>query len=134
MKYLLDTDICIYLIKKRSPPLIKKILTCKAGDLAISAITLAELEYGVAKSIHQDKNRLALATFITPLHILPFDAELCRTYAELRATLETHGTPIGPYDMLIAAHALHVKCPLVTNNTREFSRIPKLKIENWTTL
>ena len=99
--------------------------------LAVSSITLAELMYGVQKSTHQQKNKTALAEFISPLEIMPFDEEAASRYGEIRAYLEKKGTPIGSLDMMIGAHAQCLNLMLVTNNKKEFSRIPHLKIEDW---
>jgi tRNA(fMet)-specific endonuclease VapC len=132
MKYLLDTNICIYLIKKRTEMVLKHLQKCRAGEVGISSITLAELEYGVEKSSQPEHNRAALAEFVTPLEILPFDAVCAEKYGAVRAELEKAGTPIGSMDMLIGAHALCVGAVLVTNNVREFNRIKKLKVADWT--
>lgn len=133
MKLLLDTNICIYIIKQQPAAVLQRFLEYEVGDIGISSITLAELRYGVAKSTHQDKNAKALDEFIIPLEVIPFDAEAAYFYGEIRAILERAGTPIGAMDLLIAAHALALGIPLVTNNTREFARIPELNIINWTT-
>jgi len=101
------------------------------GDIGISSITLSELRYGVAKSTHQQKNAKALDEFITPLEVVSFDEEAAHVYGEIRATLEKAGTPIGAMDMLIAAHAVSLGIPLVTNNTREFARITSLNVFDW---
>jgi tRNA(fMet)-specific endonuclease VapC len=102
------------------------------GDVGISAITYSELRYGVANSSNSDRNSIALAEFIAPLEVLDYTGEIAETYGSIRSTLKRKGKLIGPLDLLIAAHALHLESTLVTNNVREFSRIPKLKIENWT--
>lgn len=132
MKLLLDTNICIYIIKQQPAAVLQRFLEYEVGDIGISSITLAELRYGVAKSTHQDKNAKALDEFIIPLEIVPFDEAAAHLYGEIRATLERAGTPIGAMDLLIAAHALALEIPLVTNNTREFARIPDLNVINWT--
>jgi tRNA(fMet)-specific endonuclease VapC len=131
MKYLLDTNICIYLIKHDPPSVRKHFQRLVPGDVGISSITLAELEYGAAKSRHPEKNREALAQFVLPLEVLPFDAEAALTYGQIRADLEVRGAPIGSMDLLIAAHALALDVALVTNNLREFRRVRKLQMENW---
>lgn len=128
---MLDTNICIYIIKKRPVEVIQRLLKLKPSDVFISSITLAELEYGVQKSGSPVKNRLALAAFTAPLSILPFDDVSASKYGEIRACLESKGNMIGPYDALIAAHALACGLTLVTNNENEFRRVQKLKIENW---
>lgn len=131
MLYLLDTDICIYLIKRRPPQVLRRFQTYALGAIGISSVTLAELHYGVAKSQFPERNRLALEAFTLPLEILPFDAAAAAAYGQVRAALERQGRPIGAMDLMIAAHALALKAVLVTNNTREFERVPALKVENW---
>jgi tRNA(fMet)-specific endonuclease VapC len=132
MKLMLDTNICIYLIRHQPPAVLKHFLEFQVGDIGISSITLSELHYGVAKSRHKEKNAEALDEFLVPLEIVSFDDEAARFYGDIRAVLEKAGTPIGAMDMLIAAHALSMGVMLVTNNAREFSRIPKLSIADWT--
>ena len=131
MKLMLDTNICIYIIKQQPVTVLKRFLEYQIGDIGISSITLSELRYGVAKSTHQEKNTKALDEFITPLEVVSFDEEAAHVYGDIRATLEKAGTPIGSMDMLIAAHAVSLGIPLVTNNTREFERIQALKIIDW---
>jgi tRNA(fMet)-specific endonuclease VapC len=131
MDYLLDTNICIYIIKKRPEKVLEKFNTLSLGDVAISSITLAELHYGIMKSSNPKKNQEALEKFLTPLEILDFDYFATLEYGKIRAELEKKGTPVGPLDTLIAAHAKSQKLTLVTNNEKEFIRIPDLKIENW---
>lgn len=128
---MLDTNICIYIIKQKPPEVLKRFLDYQVGDIAISTITLAELRYGVAKSNYREKNAKALDNFILPLEILPFDEEATRFYGEIRAALEKAGSPIGSMDLLIAAHAVSQGVTLVTNNTKEFERVPGLKAVNW---
>ncbi len=130
--YLLDTDICIYLIKGKSPRALTKLQTMDIDSVGISSITLGELEYGVARSAKPQQNRLALAQFLAPLSILLFDDMAAAQYGPVRALLEAKGTPIGPLDTLIASHATSLDATLVTNNVREFSRVPGLTVENWT--
>ena len=132
MSYLLDTDICIYVIKKQPSAAIARMQSCALEDINISAITLAELELGVEKSKHQQTNRIALLEFLSPFRIRDFDQPAAHAYAELRADLERRGLPIGPLDMLIAAHAISLGLTLVTNSLREFRKIPRLKTDNWT--
>jgi tRNA(fMet)-specific endonuclease VapC len=132
MKIMLDTNICIYIIKHQSAAVLKHFLEYQVGDISISSITLSELRFGVAKSMHREKNSKALDAFIIPLEIISFDEEAARIYGDIRANLEKEGKPIGAMDMLIAAHAISLGIPLVTNNTREFSRIPALNIIDWT--
>ena len=132
MKLMLDTNICIYIIKQRPAAVLNRFLEFQVGDIGISSITLSELRYGVAKSMHREKNAKALDEFVIPLEIVPFDEGAARVYGDIRATLEKAGRPIGSMDMLIAAHALSLDTTLVTNNTREFMRIPTLNIIDWT--
>lgn len=131
MKYMLDTNICIYCIKERPPEVINNFLKHDPDDICISSITYAELMHGVEKSQAVEKNRLALTMFLSPIQILSFDACAAEEYGRIRAYLEHKGTPIGPMDMLIAAHAQSEKLTLVTNNTREFIRVPNLNLEDW---
>jgi tRNA(fMet)-specific endonuclease VapC len=131
MKYLLDTDICIYIIKRKPQAAIERFTTLAPSDVGISAITVAELEYGASKSQAPDRNRAALQQFLIPLEIVAFDAQATQVYGQLRSALEQQGQVIGSLDMLIAAQALSLNVTLVTNNTREFSRIPKLQWDNW---
>jgi tRNA(fMet)-specific endonuclease VapC len=131
MKLMLDTNICIYIIKQQPVAVLKRFLEYQIGDIGISSVTLSELRYGVAKSTQQEKNTKALDEFITPLEVVSFDEEAARVYGDIRATLEKTGKPIGSMDMLIAAHAVSSGIPLVTNNAREFIRIPALIIIDW---
>ena len=131
MKYLLDTNICIYIIKKQPIEIIEKFNSFSIGDIGISAITLAELYFGVEKSMHPAKNIKALEEFLLPLIIEDFDYNASVIYGKLRTNLEKKGKLIGSLDMLIAAHALALNVTLVTNNTKEFIRVSNLKIENW---
>ena len=132
MKYMLDTNICIYLIKQKPPQVLKHFKTHVVGDIGISSVTIAELRYGVAKSQRVEKNRQALDEFILPLEIADFDEKAAERYGTVRSTLEKAGNPIGHMDMLIGAHALSLGITLVTNNTREFKQIRNLKVEDWT--
>src|SRR6266568_5557092 len=131
MKLLLDTNICIYIIEQQPATVLKRFLEYQVGDIGISAITLSELSYGVAKSTHREKNAKALDEFVIPLEVVSFDEGAAHIYGDIRATLEKAGTPIGSMDMLIAAHAVSLGIPLVTNNAREFIRIPALSIIDW---
>ncbi|MBA5867852.1 MAG: PIN domain-containing protein [Nitrospira sp. CR1.3] len=131
MKVMLDTNICIYLIKQQPPAVIERFLAHPVGDIGISSITVAELAFGVSKSRHATKNRLALEQFLAPLVVTPFGQEAAFSYGRLRSQLELKGTPIGSMDMLIAAHALSLGVRLVTNNLNEFRRVPGLRVENW---
>lgn len=131
MRLLLDTNICIYMIKNNPPEVRKHFEKYQIGDIGISTITIAELEYGVQKSKAKEKNGYALQTFLLPLEFLPFDDASARAYGKIRLTLEQRGTPIGSMDMLIAAQAIAHNCILVTHNLKEFSRIDNLRLETW---
>ncbi len=131
MKFLLDTNTCIYIIKRKPLDVIERFNQIKISQIGISSITLSELLYGVSKSSKPEQNQIALTQFIAPLEILLYSDEAAHYYGPLRAHLEKQGTPIGSLDMLIAAHALSINCTLVTNNEKEFTRIPNLKINNW---
>jgi tRNA(fMet)-specific endonuclease VapC len=128
--FLLDTNICIYIINRRPPEVFDHFVGRRIGEVAISSITGAELSFGVAKSGSQ-RNQWALDKFLAPLEILPFDEAAMRRYGPLRSQLERQGQPIGALDLLIAAQALALGCTLVTNNRREFERVPGLALENW---
>lgn len=131
MKYLLDTNICVYLIKKKPIQVIEHITSMSLDNIAISTITIGEFEYGISKSMYPARNRELLNEFISPLSILSFDVIAARVYGNIRADLERCGITIGSLDMMIAAHALALEYVLVTNNEREFSRVKNLTIENW---
>ena len=131
MHFMLDTDTCIYIIKNKPEKVIQKFRTFTVSEIGISSITLSELFYGVSKSGKPDQNRLALTQFVAPMEILPYDDLAAQEYGEIRADLERKGTPIGSMDMLIGAHARSLGVTLVTNNEKEFTRIPNLKVENW---
>ncbi len=131
MKYMLDTNICIYIIKKKRRKVLETLKTLDIGDVCISTITLAELEYGVKKSQQKEKNKIALINFLTPIEILSFSDSAAVIFGEIRASLEKEGQIIGAYDLLIAAHALSENLILITNNAGEFSRIPGLSLQNW---
>ncbi len=131
MKYMLDTNICIYLIKQKPVQVMKRFSACAIGEIGVSAITVSELWYGVAKSARHKVNGRALAQFLLPLTIAAFDEAAAEAYGTLRTTLERAGQPIGAMDMLIAAHAVSMDIVLVTNNLGEFSRVPGLMVENW---
>jgi tRNA(fMet)-specific endonuclease VapC len=134
MEYLLDTNICIYIIKKKPAEVFDKFKNLTIGDVGISSITLAELQYGIEKSSNPVKNKEALEKFLTPIEVIDFGYDATVEYGKIRSELERKGVPIGPLDMLIAAHAMSLDVTLVTNNVREFERIPELKIDNWTKL
>jgi tRNA(fMet)-specific endonuclease VapC len=131
MKYLLDTNICIYIIKQKPITVFEKFKSFDIGSVGICSITLAELQYGVMKSSNPEKNLDALNEFLTPLEIIDFDVYAALAYGKIRAELERQGTPIGPLDTLIAAQALSHKLILVTNNVKEFIRVKGLEIKNW---
>jgi len=132
MNVMLDTNICIYLIKQIPPALIQRFGAFPVGDIGISVITLAELEYGASKSTQPRRNLEALEQFIAPLEVAMFDRQAAVAYGRIRAVLEKKGRPIGAMDLLIAAQALSLGVRLVTNNEREFRRVPGLRVENWT--
>ena len=131
MKYMLDTDTCIILIRQRSPRLLEKVVSFLPGEIGLSVITVAELHYGVEHSQYRDRNRAALAQFLLPFDIADFDHSAALTYGYVRADLEAKGLPIGAMDTLIAAHALALKITLVTHNTSEFQRVPDLEVDDW---
>ena len=131
MNYILDTNICIYIIKRKPLSVFEKLKQIPVGQVGISVITLAELEYGARKSANPEKNREALQQFILPFELFSFDFHCTIEYGKIRSELEKKGTPIGPLDMLIAAHAMRLKAVLVTNNEKEFNRVLGLQVENW---
>ena len=131
MKYMLDTNICIYIIKNKPESVLEHLKTKQNDGLTISAITLAELEHGVAASAFPERNALALMQFMVIARCLPFTHRAAAEYGRIRADLQRRGTPIGALDMLIAAHAKSEKLTLVTNNTREFERVGGLNLEDW---
>ena len=131
MTYMLDTNICIYIIKKKPENVLLRFHERLDNGICISSITLAELEYGVQHSTDPLKNERALLRFLVPLDIVAFDAAAASEYGRIRALLQSRGMPIGPLDMLITAHARSEGLILVTNNIREFVRVPDLKLENW---
>ena len=130
MKVLLDTDTCIYALKGNATVL-DRLLSRSRADVAVSVITEAELRTGAAKSSSPVKTSRLLENFLRPLAVVDFTSADAATYAHLRAKLERAGTPIGPLDTLIAAQAVSRKLVLVTNNEREFGRVPGLRLENW---
>lgn len=131
MILLLDTDICIYLIRERPAAVVERFKEYPVGEIGISTITLAELEYGVSKSSKPARNKEALDQFTEPLIVADFDRAATAAYGKLRAVLEKKGQAIGGMDLLIAAHALSLDVRLVTHNVREFSRVPGLRVETW---
>ncbi|MBE6105920.1 type II toxin-antitoxin system VapC family toxin [Anaerovibrio lipolyticus] len=131
MKYMLDTNICIYAIKHKPERVFIKLQEIDPNDVCISSVTYAELVHGVEKSAAVEKNRLALSLLLANIEIKSFDMKAADEYGKIRADLERKGTPIGPLDMMIAGHAKSLGCILVTNNEREFSRVERLEIANW---
>jgi len=129
--FMLDTNICIYIIKKKPESVLRHIKRKKDKGLFISAITLAELEFGIENSVYKEKNRIALMEFLTIIGIKQFDENAAKEYGIIKKYLKDKKCPIGPMDMLIAAHAKSLDMVLVTNNTKEFVRVKDLKIENW---
>lgn len=129
--YLLDSNICIYVINRKSREIVEHIKKLKPTEVKLSAISLGELEYGVSKSSDRNKNRMALFLFASGFDIIEFNDYDAEAYGIIRADLERKGKIIGPYDMQIAAQAITRDLILVTNNIKEFSRIPNLKYDNW---
>ena len=129
--YLLDTNICIYIIKKKPVDVLKTLKTKSKKDIYVSSITIAELEYGVAKSQFPEKNKIALIEFLSIFNILPFDDIDAVEFGMIKTDLEKKGKIIGPMDLLIAGQAKSKKLILVTNNIKEFERVDGLKLENW---
>ena len=131
MNFLIDTNICIYLMNKRPPEVIQRFKELEIGQIGISTISVSELYYGVLKSRFREENRKRVEEFLTPFQIFSYDENASIFYGNIRSQLERQGNIIGPLDLLIAAHALSLKSVLVTNNEKEFRRIPSLKVENW---
>jgi tRNA(fMet)-specific endonuclease VapC len=131
MKYLLDTNICIQIIRQKPAGLLSHLTALPVGDVGLSAFTVAELQVGVRKSRDPGRNADALTQFLLPLEIAAFDYAAAEAYGRIRAALESAGAPIGPLDTLIASHAVSLNATLVTDNVAEFSRVPDLRIENW---
>ncbi len=131
MIYMLDTNICIYVMKEKPEKVLSRFKEEIDNGVCISSITLAELEYGMKHSSNPLKNEQALLRFLAPLSVLPFGPTAASEYGEIRSYLQSRGTPIGPLDMLIAGHARAENLILVTNNVREFERVPNLSLENW---
>ena len=130
LKYLLDTNIVIYVLKRRRKEVLE-IFNRNASRMAISSITLSELIYGAEKSPNVDKNLEAIEEFVSHLDVLPYDAKASQHYGQIKAALEKRGEIIGENDIHIAAHAISQGLILVTNNLREFKRVPNLARENW---
>ena len=131
MRYMLDTNICIYVIKYKPEKVFRKIQTIHPEDVCISSVTYAELVHGVEKSIAVEKNRLALSMLLANMEILDFGVDAAEGYGKIRADLEKKGTAIGSLDMMIAGHAQSLGYTVVTNNVKEFSGVSVLRIENW---
>ena len=131
MKYMLDTNVCIHIMKRKPLSVMNHFRRHDVGDVCISSVTYAELCHGIEKSADREKNRLALALLLAGISILPFDSAAAACYGRLQTRLEMAGTPIGVMDTLIASHALSLGLTVVTNNTREFARVSGLSIEDW---
>lgn len=131
MIVLLDTNICIYIIRRKPPHVLQKFNTYAVGDIGVSSITVAELFVGAQKSQHPAQNQQAVEQFLLPLLVTPFDYDAAMAYGQVRAALEQQGLGIGALDTLIAAHALSLGVTLVTNNVREFTRVSGLSVEDW---
>jgi len=132
VNYLLDTNIRVFVIWRKAELVLRRFKQHGPDQLGISTVTLAERCYGADKSSNPAKNHTLLGAFLAPLRVVAFDAESAEYYGTIRAELEGRGLPIGPFDTMIAAHALRLGLPLVTNNSREFQRVPGLTIEDWT--
>jgi tRNA(fMet)-specific endonuclease VapC len=132
MRYMLDTNICIYIAKQNSPKVMARVSQLAPGEVAMSVVTYGELRFGAEKSARSAAALRSLNEFIEAVPVLPFDKEAGANYGRLRFDLEQRGRPIGSNDLWIASHCLQLGLTLVTNNEREFSRIPNLAIENWT--
>lgn len=132
LSHLLDTNTCIYLIRQRPAGALRRFEEFEVGEIGVSVITSCELRYGVEKSSRPEQNAQALERFLLPIEIVDFSVAATKGYGRIRAALEESGTPIGPLDTLIAAHALSLDATLVTNNTREFERVQGLRLEDWT--
>ncbi len=133
MRYMLDTNILVYVLnaRPRHEAVLERFDREQAQDMVVSSITLAELRYGIEKSQRREANRRALHRVLRALNVLAFDAKAAETYGSVRAALEASGKPVGPLDTLIAAHALGLDVTLVTSNVREFSRVRGLRVESW---
>lgn len=131
MRYMLDTNICIYAIKHKPKQVFDRLQEHDPSEICISSVTYAELAHGVEKSQAVERNRLALGLLLANIEIMSFDSLAAECYGKIRADLEKAGTPIGPLDMMIAGHAKSLGYTVVTNNTREFERVECLKLENW---
>ncbi len=131
MIYMLDTNICIYILKNKDEEVMQRFYNCEFGDIGISSIVYSELIYGVEKSLKRDENLKNLLKFLSAIKIYDYDIDASNEYGKIRNELEKHGNVVGPMDMLIAAHAKSKNVILVTNNEREFKRVEGLKVEDW---
>ena len=129
--YLIDTNICIFLKNKKPIHVLEKLKSVLNRDVFLSSVTIAEMQFGVYNSQNIEKNRISLTEFLAPFQIIDFDDRDAEYFGKIRAELKQRGELIGPYDMLIAAQAVARKLILVTNNTKEFTRVPELAIEDW---
>lgn len=134
IRYMLDTNTCIHIIKDRPEPICRKLSRVTVGEVAISSIVAAELWYGVACSEKKKQNEVALRDFQEYVEVLAWPSEAGPIYGRIRAEFKKRGRPIGAMDLLIAAHAVHLDAVLVMENTKEFDRVPDLKKESWTGL
>jgi tRNA(fMet)-specific endonuclease VapC len=132
LTHLLDTNVCVAVIRQRSPRVLTRLQQMTPGSVGVSIITVSELQFGAAKSLNPQRNRAALEQFLLPLEILDYGSAAAFCYGDIRARLEKSGTPIGPLDTLIAAHAKSLNAVMVTNNLSEFRRVAGLKVEDWT--
>jgi tRNA(fMet)-specific endonuclease VapC len=130
-RFMLDTNMCVALIRGQAARVFERMRRRRVDEVGMSSITLAELQYGVAKSARPEHNAALLAEFCAPLAIVPFEDGVAEAYGRVRAALERAGMSIGPLDTLIAAHALALDVTLVTDNEREFRRVEGLRVENW---
>jgi tRNA(fMet)-specific endonuclease VapC len=131
LRYMLDTDIASYIMKGSEPKVLRKLRTIPVGDVSISVITQSELMYGIEISPNSARDRARLEIFLRHMDVLDYPGEASLHYGQIRAVLKQRGDMIGANDLLIAAHARCLGLILVTNNTREFKRVPDLKVENW---
>lgn len=131
MRYMLDTNICIFIIRQKSKKVLDRLMEHDPDDICISAITYAELIHGVEKSQAVERNRAVLTQLLSSIEIMYFDDKAAEEYGMIRADLERKGYPIGPLDTMIAGHARSLGYTLVTNNTREFNRVENLSVEDW---
>ena len=130
--FMLDSNVCIDMLRRNDRTILRHFDSCQVGEIALSSITMAELQHGVFKGNRQFADQKVLSDFCRSLEMIPFDELAAEAYGRIRADLERAGTPIGPLDTLIAAHALSLDCTLVTNNEKEFRRVDGLAVENWT--